>query len=107
MLSFDKAIYLSDLLRFTLSVKIKGALTALRQFLGLKSPSKMMKNAFISPKKVFFVLKIFKFLFWVMQENGLMRKLRLISKFMTSQTGKQIIIYTYSPISREVKAIRQ
>ena len=27
----------------------------------------------------------------VMQENGLIRKLRLISKFMTPQTGKQII----------------
>ena len=29
--------------------------------------------------------------FLVMQKNGLIRRLRLISKFMTSQTGKQII----------------
>ena len=29
--------------------------------------------------------------FLVMQENDLIRKLRLISKFMTSQTGSQII----------------
>ena len=36
-----------------------------------------------------------------MQENGLIRKLGLISKFMTSQTGQQIItIHILSNISR-------
>ena len=30
---------------------------------------------------------------------------RLISKFMTSQPGKQTIQYTYCPISQEVKTI--
>ena len=39
--------------------QFKGALSGLRQFLAVKSPSKMMKNAFfISRQK----LKIFKFL---------------------------------------------
>ena len=36
-----------------------------------------------------------------MQENDLIRKLRLISKFMTSQAGKQMIAtYTLPNISR-------
>ena len=36
-----------------------------------------------------------------MQENDLVRKLRLISKFMTSQAGKQMIAtYTLPNISR-------
>ena len=39
------------------------------------------------------VLMIFKFLFWisVMSKNDLIRKIRLISKFMTPQSGKQIV----------------
>ena len=54
-----------------------------------------MGNAF------YFILKLFVFVFspylnfcpdiLVMQKNVLLRKLRLISKFMTSQNGKQII----------------
>ena len=36
-----------------------------------------------------------------MQEKGLMRKLRLVSKFMTSQTGQQIITtHVFSNIAR-------
>ena len=45
------------------------------------------------------------------QENGLIRNLRLISKFLTSQPRKQTINkqlqYTYCPVSQEVKATRQ
>ena len=38
---------------------------------------------------------------FVMQENGLIGKARLISKFITSQTGKQTFtIYILSSISR-------
>ena len=45
-----------------------------------------------------------------MKENGLIRKLTLISNLVTSQTGKKIItIHTLSNIliSHEVKAMRQ
>ena len=38
-----------------------------------------------------------------MYGNDLVKKIRLISDFMTSQPGK----YTYCPISREVKEIGQ
>ena len=53
--------------------------------------------------KVLFVLEIFKLLSWllVMQKIGLKRKPRLISKFLTSQTGQQIIeMHVLSNISR-------
>ena len=44
--------------------------------------------------KAVFVLKTFDLCpnLLVMQENGLIRKLRPISKFMTSERGKQIIV---------------
>ena len=51
------------------------------------SPSKMMKNAFYFILKVLFVLKIFVLTFWACKANGLIRKIRLISKFMMSQHG--------------------
>ena len=38
---------------------------------------------------------------------GLMKKLKLIAKFMTSSTGKLITAIHILPISQEVKAIRQ
>ena len=47
-----------------------------------------MKNAFYFILQALFVLKAFKFLSWLV-ENNLIE--RLVSKFMTSQTGKQII----------------
>ena len=70
---------------------LKGSLSGLRQFLTTESLSKMVRNAF------YFMLKVFSFLrylhFWpnflVMQENSSMRKLRLISKLMTSQIGQK------------------
>ena len=54
-----------------------------------------MKDAFYFLLKIVFVLKIFNFLiftFLVKWKNGLMRKLRLISKFMTLLSGKQAIV---------------
>ena len=50
---------------------------------------KMIKNAFYFILKALSILKIFKFCldFLVMKENGSIRKIRLISKFMTSQLG--------------------
>ena len=55
------------------------------------SPSKMMENAFYFILKALFVPKIFKFLSWlfgyVEKTAWLERKIRLISKFMTSRPG--------------------
>ena len=50
-----------------------------------------MKNAFYFILKNLFVLKLFKFLSRLFGKNGLIRKLRLTSKFMTSQPGLQAI----------------
>ena len=44
---------------------VKGTLSGLRQFLAIESVLKMMKSDFYFTSKVFFVLKIFKFLSWV------------------------------------------
>ena len=69
-----------------------------------------MKNAFYFMLKGLFILKTFKVLSWVLghEGKGLIRKLRLISKFMASQTSKQTItIHILPNISQEVKAIRQ
>ena len=65
----------------------KGALSGLRQFLTTESPLKMMENAFYFTLKALFVLKILSFCldFLVMYQNGLIKKTRLISNFMTSQ----------------------
>ena len=48
-----------------LTRNIKGDLLGLRQFLAIESPLKIMKNVFYFALKALFVLKIFKFLFWL------------------------------------------
>ena len=80
-------LLLSLLLCFGLM--FKGALSGLRQFLAAESYFKMMKNAFYFTLKALLALKIYKVYLHslVMQKNGLIRKLRLISKFMTSRLG--------------------
>ena len=86
-----------------MSELIKGALPGLRQFLANEIPLKMMKNTFYFALKALFLLKIVKFRldFLAMGKNDLIRKIRLISKFMTPQTGKQTIaINVLSYISR-------
>ena len=53
-----------------------------------------MMNAFCFMLKALSALEIFRFLsrrFGCVERNGLLRKLWLISKFMSSQTGQQII----------------
>ena len=40
-----------------------------------------------------------------MYQSGLIKKVRLISNFMTSQPSKQTVQYTYCPISQEKKVI--
>ena len=46
---------------------------------------------FISPKKLISIIKYFVLALLVVQKNELVRKLRLVSEFMTSQTWKLII----------------
>ena len=59
----------------------------------------MLKNTFYFTLGGLFVVKIFKFYldFSPMQKNGLVKKVRSISKFMTSQAGKHKITIHISP----------
>ena len=53
-----------------------------------------MGNTFYFILKVLFIFKIFQFFvatFWSCRENGLIRKIKLTSKFMASQPGFQTI----------------
>ena len=65
----------------------KGGFSGLKKILGTESPLKKMKNAFYFTLKLLFILKIFKFDFLVMYKNALIRKKRLILRFMTAQPG--------------------
>ena len=81
----------------------KGSLSGLRQFLANESPLKMMKNAFYLTLKAPSFSKYLSFCldFLVMYQNGLIRKMRLISKLMTSQPGLETIaIHIFPNISR-------
>ena len=63
----------------------------------------MMKNACYFTYKALFVLKMFMFCldFLVMYRNGLVKQIRLTSKFTTSQPGSQtILIHTLPNRSR-------
>ena len=69
----------------------KGALSVVRQFLATENPLNMMKNAFYfnSKANLFPFSRYLSFYldFLVMYPGGLIKKIRLISNFMTSQTG--------------------
>ena len=72
----------------------------MRQFLASESLLKKMKIFFYFTLKALVVPKIFKFLFWLFV-HGLIRKIMLISKSMTSQPGWQTIaIHIFTNISR-------
>ena len=77
----------------------------------IEIPLKMMKNAFYFILKALLVLKIFQVFvltFWSCRENVLIRRIRLTSKFMTSQPGLQTVAMRILPnISQKVKATRQ
>ena len=79
----------------------RAALSDLRQFLAIETPLRMMKNAFYFTLKSLFVLKIFKFLSWllVIYKNGLIRKISLIVKIF-NLVNKQLH-YIYCPVSQE------
>ena len=88
---------------FDISFFSKGSLSNLREFLARKGPLEIMKNTFYFTLKALFVLKIFHFLSWLIGhvENGLIRKIRVISKFVMSQSGWQTIaIHILTNISR-------
>ena len=83
---------------YQISCNFIGALSSLRQFLATENPLEMMKNTFYFTLKALLVLKMFTFFleFLAMQLNGSIRKIRLISKFMTSQPAEQKQLqYTY------------
>ena len=63
----------------------KGALSGLRQFFAIESPLKMIKDVFISPQKLFLFSRCLNICldFLVMSKNGLIRKKKLVSNFMT------------------------
>ena len=72
----------------------KGLLSSLIQFLTTESSLKMMLFSFSRSLQ-------FSRDFLVLYENGLIRKPRLVSKFLTSQVGQQIITIRILPnISR-------
>ena len=78
------------------SSNFNGALSDLRQFLATESPLKVyFKVCFLFPLKSSFCCEEFVISFcsnfFVIYENGLTKKLRLISKFVASQPGKQAI----------------
>ena len=92
------------------SQELKGALSGLTQFLATESSLEMMKNGFYFTSKALFVLKIFKFLFWLF--GHVSKRLDLKDKvnfkfydvlaWLTNNYNKHI-----APISLEVKTIRQ
>ena len=54
----------------------------------VESPLKMMENAFYFILKALFILNVFQFLIWLfvhVEKYGLIRKIRLVSKFMASE----------------------
>ena len=103
LFSFPYTLFIHSNKLFCDFVTFKGALSDLRQLLATKSPLKMMKKALYFTLKALFVLKIFKFCLdiLVIYKSGLIRKVRLISKFMTSQAGQQTVAIHIPPnISR-------
>ena len=68
-------------IRLYIGATIKGGLLNLRKFLATECPLKIMENTFNLNLKALLVLKIFKFClqFLVMLENGLNKKIGLIS----------------------------
>ena len=69
--------------------RLKDELSCLRQFLATESPLKMTKNAFYFTSKALSFSRYLSFCldFLVMNQNDLIKKIRLIPNFMTSQPG--------------------
>ena len=80
-------------INFLTSNVFKGVLSGLWQFLATGSPLKLVKMLFISPQKLFLFSRCsnFCFDFFIMQKNGLIKKVTLILSFMASHPGSQTI----------------
>ena len=85
MMLVDNCHFIMQL--YILFIQLKGALLGLRQF---------FETLAIITLKAVFILKILLD-FLVMQKDGLIRKIGLISKLMTSQSGKQKIAIRMQP----------
>ena len=72
---------------------VKSTFSGLRQILATEALLKMIKNAFYFTSKALSFSRYLNFCldFLVTQQNGLIRKISLISNFMTSQPGQQTI----------------
>ena len=72
---------------------LKGSLLGRRQFLTIESLLKNMKTAIYFMLKARLFIRYLNFCidFLARLENGWIRKLRLVLRFMTSHTGQQII----------------
>ena len=82
---------------FATSLIFKDPLSGLKQFPATESPLKMMKYDFYFNSICSQLYLALTFL--VLWKNNLIRKLRLISKFMTTQPWKQTItIYIFPNI---------
>ena len=68
---------------------IKDAPSSLKQFLATERPLKMIKNSFYFTLKALFFSKYLNFnlKLLVLLRNGLIRKIKVISKLMTSQAS--------------------
>ena len=82
-------LYIANHLSHKPYTDLKGTLSDLRQFLATESPLKVMKMLFISPQKLFLFSRYLSFYldFFFMYQSGLIKKIRLISNFMTPQPG--------------------
>ena len=69
-----------------------------------ENPLKMMKNTFYFILKTLFFSRYLSFFptFWSYKKNGLIRKTRFTSQFMTLQLGLQTIAIQYCQISHKV-----
>ena len=83
---------------------VTGTVSDLAHILATECYWNVMKNVFYYSLKAPFVVKMFKFLsltFWSCRKNCLIRKIMLMSKFVTSQPDLQTItIYMLPNISR-------
>ena len=84
---------------------MKGSLSCLRQFLATESPLKRKKNAFYFILKTLFVFEIFTYSSWLFDyiEKRLDKKPNFNVKFLTSQTGQQIIAIHIFPSASRIK----
>ena len=92
---------------FCLFNPFKRVVFGLWQFLTTESPLKLIKNDFYLILRALFISSItFILTFWSFRKKGLIRKIRLISKFMTSQTGLQTITIHVLPNISQSKGNR-